>query len=162
MAIQQRQPAPGLIVHSDCGSQYASALYQDLLTEHGFVCSMGCRGNCWNNAVAGRFFLNLKIERLWQRQYANHAEARADITDYIVGFYYCKRINSALGNLSPAVYERKNSSTRTYRCVRNYLTIAQCVCWNQRSPTTVTSSRGFVNTSRTAGRELSREKYLCN
>jgi putative transposase len=47
------------------------------------------------------------VERVWQRQYANHAEAKADITDYIVGFYNCKRINSALGNLSPSGYERK-------------------------------------------------------
>ena len=107
MAIQQRRPAPGLIVHSDRGSQYASKLYQDMLAEHGFICSMSRKGNCWDNAVAERFFLNLKMERVWQRQYANHAEAKADITDYIVSFYNCKRINSALGNLSPAVYERK-------------------------------------------------------
>jgi putative transposase len=107
MAIQQRRPAPGLIVHSDQGSQYASALYQDLLTRNGFVCSMSRKGSCWDNAVAERFFLNLKMERVWQRQYANHAEARADIIDYIVGFYNCKRINSEPGNLSPSVYEQK-------------------------------------------------------
>ena len=107
MAIGQRQPAAGLIVHSDRGSQYASALYQEMLERHGFVCSMSRKGNCWDNAVAERFFLNLKMERVWQRQYANHAEAKADITDYIVGFYNCKRINSALGNLPPTVYERK-------------------------------------------------------
>jgi transposase InsO family protein len=107
MAIQQRRPAAGLIVHSDRGSQYASELYQDLLSQNGFVCSMSRKGNCWDNSVAERFFLNLKMERVWQRQYANHAEAKADITDYIVGFYNCKRINSALGNLTPAVYERK-------------------------------------------------------
>ena len=58
MAIQQRQPEPGLIVHSDRGSQYASELYQDLLDKHGFVCSMSRKGNCWDNAVAERFFLN--------------------------------------------------------------------------------------------------------
>jgi putative transposase len=51
--------------------------------------------------------LNLKMERVWQRQYANHAEARTDVTDYIVSFYNCKRINSTLGNLSPTAYERK-------------------------------------------------------
>ena len=104
MAIQQRQPEPGLIVHSDRGSQYASELYQDLLDKHGFVCSMSRKGNCWDNAVAERFFLNLKMERVWQRQYANQAEARADITDYIVGFYNSKRLNSVLGNLPPAAY----------------------------------------------------------
>lgn len=107
MAIQQRQPAPGLIVHSDRGSQYASELYQDLLAEHGFVCSMSRKGNCWDNAVAERFFLNLKMQRVWQRQYANHTEARNDIADYIVSFYNCERLNSALGNLPPTVYERK-------------------------------------------------------
>jgi len=48
MAIQQRRPAAGLIVHSDQGSQYASELYQDLLASHGFVCSMSRRGNCWD------------------------------------------------------------------------------------------------------------------
>ncbi len=57
--------------------------------------------------MAERFFLNFKMERVWQRQYANHVEARADITDYIVGVYNCKRINSALGNLSPTACERK-------------------------------------------------------
>lgn len=107
MAIRQRRPTPGLVVHSDRGSQYASASYQQLLTRHGFVCSMSRKGNCWDNAVAERFFLNLKMERVWQRQYANHAEAKADITDYIVGFYNSRRINSALGNLPPAAYERK-------------------------------------------------------
>lgn len=107
MAIQQRRPAAGLIVHSDRGSQYASELYQDLLDKHGFVCSMSRKGNCWDNAIAERFFLNLKMERVWQRQYANHTEARNDIADYIVSFYNCKRLNSALGNLPPTVYERK-------------------------------------------------------
>lgn len=111
MAIQQRQPGPGLVVHSDRGSQYASELYQGLLDEHGFVCSMSRKGNCWDNAVAERFFLNLKMERVWQRQYANQAEAKADITDYIVGFYNCKRLNSVLGNLPPAAYERKMAKT---------------------------------------------------
>ena len=107
MAIGQRAPAPGLIVHSDRGSQYASALYQDLLAKHGFICSMSRKGNCWDNALAERFFLNLKMERVWQKQYANHTEARNDIADYIVSFYNCERLNSVLGNLPPTVYEQK-------------------------------------------------------
>lgn len=112
MAIQQRQPVSGLIVHSDRGSQYASELYQNLLNKHGFICSMSRKGNCWDNAVAERFFLNLKIERVWQRQYANHTEAKNDIDDYIVSFYNCKRLNSALGNLPPTVYERKMAAQK--------------------------------------------------
>ncbi|GEM_PF-2746092 len=107
MAIQPRRPAPGLIMHSDRGSQYASELYQDLLDEHGFVCNMSRNGNCWDNAVAERVFLNLRMERVWQRQYANHTEARNDVADYIVSFYNCERLNAALGNLPPTVYERK-------------------------------------------------------
>lgn len=107
MAIQARRPVEGLIVHSDRGSQYASEQYQTLLSAHGFVCSMSRKGNCWDNAVAERFFLNLKMERVWQRNYANHAEAKLDVADYIAGFYNSERLNSVLGNLPPSVYERK-------------------------------------------------------
>jgi putative transposase len=112
MAIQQRRPPPGLIVHSDRGSQYASAQYQALLASHGFVCSMSRKGNCWDNAVAERFFLNLKMERVWQREYANHAEARIDVTAYIVGFYNCERLHSVLGNLPPTVFEREMAAKK--------------------------------------------------
>ena len=106
MAIQARRPTVGLVVHSDRGSQYASDQYQALLTEHGFVCSMSRKGNCWDNAVAERFFLNLKMERVWQRNYANQAEAKLDVANYIAGFYNCERLHSVLGNLLPSVYER--------------------------------------------------------
>jgi len=109
MAIQIRQPALGLVLHSDRGSQYASGEYQTLLNQHGIVCSMSRRANCWDNAVMERFFLNLKMERVWQRQYANQAEAQRDITDYIVGFYNCTRLHSTLGYLSPSAFEQLNS-----------------------------------------------------
>lgn len=112
MAIGQRRPAPGLIVHSDRGSQYASAQYQALIARHGFVCSMSRRANCWDNAVAERFFLNLKMERVWQRTYANQAEAKKDVTDYIVGFYNCSRLHSVLGNLPPSVFERNMAAKK--------------------------------------------------
>jgi putative transposase len=87
-------------------AQYASAQYQALLSSHGFICSMSRKGNCWDNAVAERFFLNLKMERVWQREYANHAEAKLDIAAYIVAFYNSERLHSVLGNLSPSGYER--------------------------------------------------------
>ena len=112
MAVQQRRPGPGLIVHSDRGSQYASAQYQAKLASHGFICSMSRKGNCWDNAVAERFFLNLKMERVWQREYANHAEATIDIAAYIVGFYNSERLHSVLGNLPPAVYERNMAAKK--------------------------------------------------
>ena len=108
LAIVQRQPAPGLIVHSDRGSQYASAAHQSLLSKHGLVGSMSRKGNCWDNAVMERFFLNLKMERVWQNDYANHAEATNDIADYIVSFYNSQRLHSKLGNLPPNAFEQKS------------------------------------------------------
>ena len=105
--IASRQPLPGLVVHSDRGSQYASQDHTALLARHGLVCSMSRKGNCWDNAVMERFFLNLKMERVWQRDYANHGEAQVDIADYIVGFYNATRLHSTLGYRSPAQYEHQ-------------------------------------------------------
>ena len=107
IAICQRQPTTGLIMHSDRGSQYASHEYRELLDKHGLVGSMSRRGNCWDNSVMERFFLNLKMERVWRRQYANHDEAIRDVTDYIVNFYNSRRQHSTLGYLSPNGYEHK-------------------------------------------------------
>ena len=59
----------------------------------------------WDNAVIERFSLNLKMKRVWQKDYANHAEAGNDIADYIVGFYNSIRLHSKLGNLSPNAFE---------------------------------------------------------
>lgn len=106
MAIVLRQPKPGLIVHTDRGSQYASQAHRDLLARHGLIASMSRKGNCWDNAVMERFFLNLKMERVWQRHYANPNEAMADINHYIVGFYNTQRLHSTLGYRSPADYEK--------------------------------------------------------
>lgn len=116
MAIQTRRPKAGLIVHSDRGSQYASAEYQQLLNQHGFICSMSRKGNCWDNAVTERFFLNLKMERVWQKRYANHAEAQRDIVNYIVGFYNTERLHSTLGYLSPAAFELKILKNTPLKC----------------------------------------------
>ena len=107
MAICQRQPPPGLIVHSDRGSQYASQNYRELLDRYGLQGSMSRKGNCWDNAVMERFFLNLKMERVWLRDYANQQEAIGDVTDYIITFYNSQRLHSKLGYLSPNVFERK-------------------------------------------------------
>jgi putative transposase len=112
MAIIQRNPAAGLVVHSDRGTQYASAEHQALLAKHGLVGSMSRKGNCWDNAVMERFFLNLKMERVWQTDYANHAEATNDIADYIVGFYNSIRLHSKLGNMSPNAFERRESTSK--------------------------------------------------
>ena len=68
---------------------------------------MSRKANCWDNAVMERFFLNLKMERVWRRNYANPEEARADIADYIVGFYNSKRLHSTLGYRSPNDFEQQ-------------------------------------------------------
>jgi transposase InsO family protein len=115
MAIVQRNPAPGLIVHSDRGTQYASAEHQALLQKYGFMGSMSRKGNCWDNAVMERFFLNLKMERVWQKDYANHAEASNDIADYIVGFYNAERLHSRLGNMSPNAFERESTLKKSIK-----------------------------------------------
>ncbi len=113
MAIVQRNPNVGLIVHSDRGTQYASNEHQALLEKHGLVGSMSRKGNCWDNAVMERFFLNLKMERVWQKDYANQSEAMTDVADYIVGFYNCTRLHSKLGNLSPNAFERESTKQRS-------------------------------------------------
>ncbi|WP_230473906.1 integrase core domain-containing protein, partial [Dyella choica] len=92
--------------HSDRGSQYASEEHRTMLDQRGLVASMSRKGNCRDNAVIERFFLNLKMERVWQRDYANHLEAVQDITDYIVNFYNANRLHSTLGYRSPNEYER--------------------------------------------------------
>lgn len=109
MAIVLRQPKRGLIVHTDRGSQYASQAHRNLLEKHGLIASMSRKGNCWDNAVMERFFLNLKMERVWQRSYANFSEARTDISHYIVGFYNTHRLHSTLGYRSPTDYEKANT-----------------------------------------------------
>ena len=109
MAIVQRNPAVGLIVHSDRGTQYASAEHQALLAKHGLVGSMSRKGNCWDNAVMERFFLNLKMERVWQKDYANHAEATNDIADCVVDFYNSISPHSELGSLSPNAFKREST-----------------------------------------------------
>lgn len=105
MAIVSRRPLPGLLVHSDRGSQYASAEHTSLLRQHGLIASMSRKANCWDNAVMERFFLNLKMERVWTRDYANRLEAMRDVADYIVNFYNVMRLHSSLGYCSPAEYE---------------------------------------------------------
>lgn len=110
VAIHTRRPSERLIMHTDRGSQYCSEQYQDLLNQHGMVCSMSHKGLCYDNAVMERFFLNLKMERIWQQSYANHEEAIKDISHYITVFYNQVRLHSTLGYLSPANYEQKTDN----------------------------------------------------
>ena len=105
MAIAREQPEPGLIAHSDRGSQYASHAYQQLLKEHGMICSMSRKGNCWDNAPMESFFGTLKKELIHQHNFRSRREARSSIFDYIECFYNRSRLHSALGYLSPLEFK---------------------------------------------------------
>lgn len=105
MALWQRRPAPGLIVHSDRGSQYASKDYRRLLKAHGFIGSMSRKGDCWDNAVAESFFGSLKQERVQWRHYQTRYEAQQDVLNYLSMWYNPHRLHSYLGYKSPNQYE---------------------------------------------------------
>jgi len=101
MAWFRRRPPPGLIHHSDRGSQYASYAFRAQLKEYGMVCSMSRKGNCWDNAPAESFFNSLKSERVHGAHYNTRDEAKADLFDYIEPFYNHRRSHSTLGYASP-------------------------------------------------------------
>lgn len=105
MAVWQRQPQPGLIVHSDRGSQYASKQYRQLLKIHGFIGSMSRVGNCWDNSVAESFFGSLKQEQIHWQHYTTRYKAQQDVLQYISMFYNSQRLHSYLGYKSPNQYE---------------------------------------------------------
>jgi putative transposase len=107
MALGQRQPAVGLLHHSDRGSQYASHSYQELLQQQGITCSMSRKGNCWDNAPVESFFATLKKELVHRENYRTMEEAKASLFHYIEVFYNRQRRHSALGYLSPHEYERQ-------------------------------------------------------
>lgn len=104
-ALQRRQPPPGLLHHSDRGSQYASADYQALLKQAQMLSSMSRKGNCWDNAPMESFFATLKAE-LPVSVFPSHTAARSAVFDYIERFYNRQRLHSTLGYRSPAAFER--------------------------------------------------------
>ena len=80
-------------LHSDRGTQSASAEQQALLNKYGLIGSMSRKGNCWDNVVMERLFLRLEMKRDWHKDYANHLKATNDIADCIVGFYNAVRLH---------------------------------------------------------------------
>ncbi len=104
MAWFRRKPAPGLLHHSDRGSQYASQAFQDKLAAYAMTCSMSRRGNCWDNAPTESFFNSLKNERVHATRYTTRDHARADLFDYIEAFYNRRRLHSTLGYKSPTQF----------------------------------------------------------
>jgi transposase InsO family protein len=105
MALGARQPAPGLLHHSDRGVQYACTDYRALLDAHGLVASMSRKGNCWDNAVAESFFATLELELIVKSDWHTRDAARCAIFRYIETWYNRQRRHSTLGYLSPMQYE---------------------------------------------------------
>lgn len=104
-AYWRRKPAAGLILHSDRGSQYASASYRQLIKDYRMIQSMSRKANCWDNAVMESFFKTLKVERTDLLRYDTRAHAKLDIVDWIEGFYNHTRMHSSIGYQTPAAVE---------------------------------------------------------
>jgi transposase InsO family protein len=107
MTINARRPAPGLIFHSDRGTQYTAKEFTDLLADHGMVQSLSRPRQCWDNAVAESFFASLKTELIDRRSWATRAQARRAMFDYIEVFFNRRRLHSSLDYLTPVEYETK-------------------------------------------------------
>jgi putative transposase len=104
MALWQRRPK-AVIHHSDQGCQYTSIAFGQRCRQAGVRPSMGSRGDCYDNAMCESFFATLECELLDRRSFRTQAEARMAIFDFIEGWYNPHRRHSALGYLSPALFE---------------------------------------------------------
>jgi putative transposase len=107
MALEGRRPAPGLIFHSDRGSQYNADEFTALLDDHGIVQSFSRPGECWDNAVSESWFSTLKNELIHRRSWPTRDRARRAIFEYIEVFYNRQRLHSSLGYLTPVEYEQQ-------------------------------------------------------
>ena len=112
MAWFRRKPGPGLIHHSDRGSQYAGHAFQARLKEYDMVCSMSRKGNCWDNAPSESFFNSLKNERVHGTRYSTRAAAEVGLFDDIEPFYNRRRRHSTLGYASPVQFLENRLSTQ--------------------------------------------------
>jgi transposase InsO family protein len=110
MALSHRSVEPGLVHHSDRGSQYASNDYTDLLKAYQIDISMSRKGNPWDNAACESFMKTLKYEEVLRNEYRDLAEARTSIRQFLEKIYNQKRLHSALGYLPPAEFEQTNSN----------------------------------------------------
>jgi transposase InsO family protein len=106
-AVAAKRPAPGLIHHSDRGSQYCSHEFRKLLVQFGMCASMSGKGNCYDNAPMESFWGTLKTEHVFHRRYETRQQAMREITEYIEIFYNRQRRQEKLGYLSPAAFERR-------------------------------------------------------
>jgi transposase InsO family protein len=112
MALNQHRHSQSLIVHSDRGSQFASAAYRHILAQHGLSASMSRKGNCYDNAFIESFFSTLKYELVYHHRFSNFAHARTAIFDYIETFYNRIRLHSSLAYQSPINFESQLNPTK--------------------------------------------------
>ena len=105
MATERRNPKPGLVVHTDRGSQYGCRAYRQFIEERGIIPSMSRKRDCWDNAVAESFFASLKVELKSEQVWATRSEARSEIFEYIEAWYNRERRHSTIGYVSPAQFE---------------------------------------------------------
>src|SRR6202043_2641341 len=105
MALIERQPAPGLVHHSDRGVQYASHDYTEMLKQHQVTISMSRKGNPYDNAACESFMKTLKYEEVYRNEYRDFEDAHASIGEFLERVYNQKRLHSALGYQSPAEFE---------------------------------------------------------
>jgi len=106
MAWWRRRPPPGVIFHSDRGSQYCSHEFQDALKDWGMRSSMSRKGNCWDNAPTESFWGRLKTASVHGHKFATREQARQAVMDWMA-FYNHRRLHSSLGYLSPMQYEQR-------------------------------------------------------
>jgi len=118
MALSQRRVEPGMVHHSDRGSQYASGDYTDLLKANGIEISMSRKANPWDNAACESFMKTLKYEEVHRNEYRDLAEARREIGTFLEKIYNHKRLHSALGYMPPAEFESSFASKPKEAAVR--------------------------------------------
>jgi len=111
-AIQERQPPPGVVHHSDRGAQYASRQYVELLEKHEMLASMSRPGNPYDNARCERFMQTLKREEIYASAYRDLDHLRENLAEFIEKYYNRKRLHSALGYRSPEEFERAQNQTQ--------------------------------------------------
>lgn len=107
MAVDNRRPGPGLIFHSDRGTQYTATEFTTLLSANNIRQSFSRPRQCWDNAVAESWFATLKLELIDRQSWATRAQVRLAVFEFVEVFYNRQRLHSSLGYISPAEYERQ-------------------------------------------------------
>jgi putative transposase len=124
MAVHRRRPEPGLVHHSDQGSQYVSLGFGQAARDAGIAISMGSKGDAYDNAVAESFFATLKKELIHRRSWPSRRELSTAVFEYIEAFYNRDRRHSTLGMHSPAdfenlLYAAKDQDDRTTKKIKS-------------------------------------------